>query len=35
MKIRALQVFAESMPDEYVQAILNAVVTGQKLDEDF
>jgi len=32
MKIR---VFAESVPDEYVQAILNADVTGLKLYEDY
>ena len=27
--------FAESMPEEYVQAILNADATGQKLREDY
>ena len=27
--------FAESMPEEYVQAILNADATGQKLHEDY
>ena len=35
VKTRVGKFFPESMPEEYVQSILNAYETGQKLHEDY